>query len=528
MKNYFLVLNEDQKNKIQETEVEFCDLNIDGHAGVVVDEENINPALQAIGMVVVAETGTTLEGIVKVELRSIETEILSQSAESRGKVEVESWNGYQKDEFKKLVSDILVPVVQTDIILSVPHGSQVNPVSGDKFYIRIWSGAGKKNDFKAPQKIWGYDVACRDAGFKPTGKGVAIVDIETGWAVAELVKNNLYIHHDACHSGKKSEVEIFRLLLKEVVVELTLSPEEKAERQRKLAEERRRRSREQYIQECSKRLKKTLEGTRKKIADGEREVEELQRQLVRRIRELAGARRKLEQLTSCQSGELERYGKEFDKLLEVPKVRDVQVASGVIKVFTDTLYCTDPRSGRLHEIGAFLIEIYTDNGDIRWYNLTRQVDGYDWGKSQAPHINGKGKACLGTMTEIVPELVANYEFAALTMVAIQFVESVNTDDAAGKYIDRWPLAPIELQPSEIQEELRRVEKLRGQNPFHNVESDLKFVQIARKMEPGSRIRNCGDCWCFTGSNGVKTSQLAKLLEVSEGQVREVLKNYFTI
>jgi hypothetical protein len=149
---------------------------------------------------------------------------------------------------------------------------------------------------------------------------------------------------------------------------------------------------------------------------------------------------------SCKSGEREKYGQEFDRLLAVPKVLDVQGGSGVIKVFTDTLYCIDPRTNQRHEIGKFRIEIFTNcaNGGVRWYNLSHKVQGY-WGQSQAPHINNEGGACYGNTAEIWPELIGNYEFAAAAMVAIQFVESVNIDDPAGKYIDQWPLAAEEVQ-----------------------------------------------------------------------------------
>ena len=58
----------------------------------------------------------------------------------------------------------------------------------------------------------------------------------------------------------------------------------------------------------------------------------------------------------------------------------------------------------------------------------------------APHVFHNGRPCLGNMTEVIPELVANYEFAALAMVAIQFIESVNVNDSAGMHINKWPVA----------------------------------------------------------------------------------------
>ncbi len=466
-KNYFLAGREYvspfMMGRLQEVGIDFVEMKIDGAVGVVVDEENLLRALKVLGAEVEAEYTTSYEGIVRVELRTIsEVEV---AAEPEFQVEVKSWDGKQSKEFVRITEQVLLPVVKENIFLHVPHKHTRHPVEKD-FQILIWSAPDGSANTKPPAEMWGVRVDCRDDGYAPSGQGVPIYD-DSGWPVAELVGgNNLYIFHDICHKGTDRELEIYRHILEEVVAELTLTPEQKAERQRKLAEARRQRSREQYIAECSKRLRKTLEDTRKKISDGEREIEELQKRLVRKIREVAGARRKLEQLQSCQSGELERYGKEFDKLLEVSKVVDVQVVPGMIKVFTDTLYCTDPRSGKVHEIGSFCIEIYTDgaNGGVKWFNLTRKVDGGN-SRMNAPHVNSEGKACFGNTAEIFAELIASYEFAACAMVAIQFIESVNTDDDWGRHIDRWPLAPAEMQPLEVREEVRRLEELRTKIHF---------------------------------------------------------------
>jgi len=452
MKNYFLV--DVDKEILQEAGVVFCKMEIDDQVGVVIDDGNISRALEILQAEVVAEHHTSYEGIVRVELQDIRSDV---EAEPDFRVKVESWNGKQSEEFAQITEQVLLPVVRKDVFLHVPHKRTRLPVDSN-FHIWIWSAASDSASIKPPAEMWEVKVDCRDPGFTPSGQGIEICD-DSGWPVAEIVGgNNLYIFHDICHHGGDSELAIYRRLLEEVVAELTLTPEEKAKRQRKLKEEKRRRSRELYIQECSKRFRKTLEGTREKISEGECEIEELQKRLVRKIREVNGARRKLEQLQSCQGGELEKYGKEFDKLLEVPKVRDVQVVSGVIKVFTDTLYCTDSRTKRIHEIGRFRIEIYTDgaNNGVRWFNLTRKV--YENGfneKCNAPHVNGAGKACWGNTAEIFAELIANYEFAAVAMVAIQFVETVNVEDSAGKCIDRWPLAPLKMQPPEVQEELKK-------------------------------------------------------------------------
>lgn len=433
--NYFIPgLGSDKKQKLQEAAVAFCDMDIDGEAGLVVDDANIARFLKVLGAEIEVESATSYEGIVKISLKE-------GFHRPQYKVDIAVWNGKNYEGFKKIAEEILLPVIKKNIGIDVPHKKVSFPLNDGRFFILFWSSPSGQVQKSPPTKIWGIDVDCRDQGFLPSGQGIPITD-ETGYAMAEIVENRLlYIHYDLCDRGSPQELAIFRRLLEEVVVELSATPEQKAERLRQLAEAKRVRSRQQYVQECSKRFEKTLAGTKRSITEGEARIAQLQQEIAKKIRETAGAKRKLEQLETCKGGELEKYGREFDKLLTVPKVLDVQVADGVVKVFTDTLFCTDPRSKIVHEIGKFRIEIYSDcqNGGVRWYNLTRRVDAYEKGM-HAPHVFPQGNACYGNTAEIWPELIGNYEFAAAAQVAIQFIESVNTDDGAGKHIDKWPVA----------------------------------------------------------------------------------------
>ena len=445
MKNvFFPEISPEKKGKLTEAEVAFVDFSIDDVDGIVIDEDFIAKAMEILGAVIETETATSYEGIVKVSLSFQQREtVVGEESLAPFTVKVESWNGRRESDFVEVAREVLLPALQKNVKIFVPHRHRVYPPDEDgEFNIFFWSTTSENdvNFGDVPRKIWDVVVDVRDDPFIPDpSHGTIIYDGD--YAVGQIVGNNLFIHHDLCHEGTSQELTIFRRLLEEVVVELTATPEEKAERARKEAEERLIRSREAYVSECSARFEKTVRGTKKKISSGTEEIKRLQQSLVKKIREVKGAERKLEQLSASKGGELEKYGEEFDKLFSVRGVRDVLVADGVIKVFTDILYCADPRSGKRHEIGAFRIEIYTSgaNDGVRWFNLTRRVDAYENGM-QAPHVFPSGKACLGNTEEVFPELIANYEFAVAAMVAIQFVKSVNTDDSAGRYIDNWPVA----------------------------------------------------------------------------------------
>lgn len=284
------------------------------------------------------------------------------------------------------------------------------------------------------------DIVLGQKWWKPRGKTFSEQQLQVDCCVGGMwVRvSGLPDYPDYYNAGKDS-ADVINLLQRTLPLALE-QDQERLDAMIAAAEESGRvRSREAYVKECSKRFEKTLDGTKKAITDGHAAVAKLQAELVKKIRETKGSERKLEQLEASKGGQLSEYGLEFDKLLQVPKVIRVEAKEGKVNVFTDVLFCTDPRSGIRHEIGAFRIELDTTRGAPRWFNLTRQVAGYK--ESQmAPHIWASGEACLGNTAEIFPTLIGAFEFSAAAMVAIQFVESVNTDDPAGKHINKWPVA----------------------------------------------------------------------------------------
>jgi len=324
------------------------------------------------------------------------------------------------------------------------HVKRQSPIDDGRLHICIWASPEMPfTEGSTPGTLFGAPIRSEDPSqtvLNPgSTRGQLYVD-EDGNQFGMQIRNTVYIHYRLNKGqlrlqwdGKGSEA-LFKRMLEEIVFITTATEEERAQRARAIAAKGRVQSREAYINSCNGRFNKALESTQRALEKGAIEAQRLQEQLVRKIREQNGHQRKLQQMTSSRSDAVEAYGKEFDRLLEVPKVRDVRVRDGVVQVFTDTLYCDDPRTTTTHEIGHFRIE-FQPNGTVRWVNLDRQVN-----NMQAPHVFPDGTACLGNMHEVIPELVANYEYAALVMVCIQFVESVNVDDSAGTRINDWPIA----------------------------------------------------------------------------------------
>lgn len=417
-----------------------CELD----GGVLFEDTFLLPVLAALRSEIAEQSATQYDGVVELKLRpatgAATTPVERPAVDVAAASEWFSYSGRKPDDFVKIIRETLAPALGGREI--VAHNSDKKPrpqVPADgRFHVFIGHGrpSGKAGSHF---KVFGVELGDYSK-FVPEGSGRVVVDPETATPIFQVEENAVWVLLNcAYYGGHPPEYRVFRKICEEIVWDVTTTPEQKAERVEREARERRTRSRDQYVRECARRFEKTVHGTKESISRGHADMKSLQDQLVRRIRETQGAERKLVQLEASRPTATEGYGKEFDKLMTVPKVRDVRVADGVVKIFTEVLYCVDPRTKIKHEIGAFRIDLYTTHCEVRWNNLTRKVDGY-WGGANAPHVDGSGKACLGTMAEILPDLVGNYEFAALAMVAIQFVESVNVDDAAGKKINNWPVA----------------------------------------------------------------------------------------
>lgn len=128
---------------------------------------------------------------------------------------------------------------------------------------------------------------------------------------------------------------------------------------------------------------------------------------------------------------------EYRRLRAVPDVAAVRVINGSILIHTVGLHATAP-DGEVRDIGSFLIVIDTGSSasPIRWHNQTRQVDA--WKPSmQAPYVLQDGSPIATDMQETFIQLIAQLEFCVVAELAIQFIQTVNSDEA-GKYLNCWP------------------------------------------------------------------------------------------
>jgi hypothetical protein len=137
----------------------------------------------------------------------------------------------------------------------------------------------------------------------------------------------------------------------------------------------------------------------------------------------------------------ETAGRELEMIKAIPAITKMTVDSSGKKVVfnTEELHCLNPKTKKTHIIGRFRITINMEaNGlddAITWRNLDRR--GSD--QHHAPHVNSSGRACLGNMTEMLPEVLASGDIGVIALLAIQFIQSVNIDDPWGRKIASFPV-----------------------------------------------------------------------------------------
>lgn len=338
-------------------------------------------------------------------------------------------------------------VTGMDVVVSNPH-KNLSAVEADttKLYLRFWSlpldAAAYEVDYNLVFGETLHSGQCN--GLKPSGTGQQIHDGST--VVAELHGTTLFVLMDLPHSlGGASAM---KAILEQVMAlgPFNLTPAEVASQRAEMEALRYEKNREAFVQESAGRLGKVLQETEKAVADKTAKAAKLLAEYIRTQREAEGQERKLRQIQAENRLVLDGFGNEYDALVACDKVKRVEVAPGMVKVFTEIIYCLDDRSNKLHELGEFRIDIPTAaNGEgIKMWNLTRKVS-----SNQAPHVFAEGKPCMGTAATGFTQSLASQQYVMTAMLAINFLAHANTSDSAGKNISNWPLAPDHMQPAYV-------------------------------------------------------------------------------
>jgi hypothetical protein len=194
-------------------------------------------------------------------------------------------------------------------------------------------------------------------------------------------------------------------------------------------------SRQNYIQVCANRLKEVREAAKRESMPVMQELSRAQSRFVQ-------ATRRAVFIEGMPEDEMrQRFAHELEQIRLLDKVTNVHVLRGGLLVNTETLYTTEPSSGTRYEIGKFAIWVrfIGENAGVYWINQTRTVNGVKL-RMHAPYVYNNGMSSNDEVRETMLDLIGRLEFAAVTDLAIQYVETVNEDNPLTAYLDKWPRA----------------------------------------------------------------------------------------
>jgi len=143
--------------------------------------------------------------------------------------------------------------------------------------------------------------------------------------------------------------------------------------------------------------------------------------------------------------ELTKEAKEaYTSTLELKKVSRIHIENDLVHVYTNTLFAKDDRTNRMHEMGTFHITInmsttkYDTHNTVHIKNTKHVITAYEEGMN-APHVFHNGVICHGNLAQMMMQAYAKRDLYQIILQIILFLQTANTDDAAGRYVNVWPM-----------------------------------------------------------------------------------------
>lgn len=442
---------------LTDTNFKLSTFSCNNNPGVLIhaDEHEVEGQLSKLltKQETINKQNTDLEGIV--EYRIVKKSVEGVTVTCKGN----NYNCFEST-IKKITSDVLMPVLNKNIIIENVGGKKTPPKDKEAFYIYIYSSPISEVIHSHASRYYNrlpgsYPI------FSTSKKGIPVKDWVTGEDIFEVVANVLYIHINlvAMNSSSHDMEYVYKTILEEFILYFLTTSKKRETILKHRQKEKTKESKKEYTELVGKQRVIALNKAKKELVKTDDLIKQYQKSLIISIRKTASLNEHILSMTKGKNNHLKAAQKEYAKIISMPKIKSITFDNDLMIVNTKTLYCTDPRSDILHEIGEFNITIHinpeTAPGSsvghiVSFFNLTGRIYGYSGNKMNAPHVFPSGKPCLGSLTGILTEQIANYQFSIAVMLAIQFLESVNVKDEAGSYINNWPKVKVAEQPEKHQ------------------------------------------------------------------------------
>jgi hypothetical protein len=254
-----------------------------------------------------------------------------------------------------------------------------------------------------------------------TGLGTPVQAPE-GVIVAEALEGNLFILADLIHAPLPSDA-VFSILGH--ILEAFVGHPQGAESD----------PRQAYIRICTGRARLRQAALEHKIREIDEELARASKLLALKSAEKEQALQELEALKQHRGSVLEHYGREYDKLIASPHVKEVRIEGGMIRLKTDDIFLH--YNGTTRHMGRYEIAIPIEGGKISIFNERpkRQPDG---SIVHHPHVHGPhGGVCFGELQESLTRLIASRHYAEAVQLVIGFLHQFKPIEHYLSYLELW-------------------------------------------------------------------------------------------
>jgi hypothetical protein len=179
---------------------------------------------------------------------------------------------------------------------------------------------------------------------------------------------------------------------------------------------------EAFVRCCMAHVQAARAAAIEDIRAGAEQVVELSERLRAASRSLHVARLRLAGLEASLAGERDRLELDFDQLLRLAHVRDVEVDGSTVRLLTDEVVIE--HDGRRHRIGSFAIGLHLERG-VRIDNLANTGAKPEW---DHPHVQA-GLPCLGNLRDGLDKLLGECQLVPVASMLVQFLETYDPDTA---------------------------------------------------------------------------------------------------
>lgn len=336
----------------------------------------------------------------------------------------------------------LAKLINRSILLNTERSEiKLNVVNENMFYFNIGHVTGNRiNDNINPDKFLGYK--CSNTFLIPSSNSIGFWDEETNIVYAEYVQDKGF--NILLGDLKVKQKGLIKKILSTFQTFLTSTSEEKQAHinnyqtiidQNNLAD---------MLNTLNAKKNELLLQERKNINTLTTTIAQCQKKILSMSRNLSHSMKIVDVMANDEGWSANKLTREFSSVKKNKNVKRYYFDSTSIHVFTENIYCKHPKTKDIYDIGEFEIILNISEREqlVLFKNLTRQVDAYDSGM-QAPHVFPRGNPCLGSIGSTLPELVSNCEYAVAIDLCIQFLQTVNLADVAGRHIEAWPLVKNE-------------------------------------------------------------------------------------